>query len=588
MNWVNIGRRYARDVIEGHVPACEWVKLACRRSERDFERFAAPGALYRFDQGKANAVCGFISSLRHVQDSIATKAGDLFQPLPWQVWQLTNLFGYVWTDNGKQRFGRAYTEQGRGGGKTTLAAGIVLYRTFAAGVHGAQATCAASLRDQARLVLDTSRKMVLQDDTLRESLGLEVTANAILQPRTNSKLWALSAKALSAEGLSIDVGVLDEVHAQRGRALHDTLASGAAKKENSLFYMVTTAGDDSSGVAFEIHSFLEKLLTGEAEDDSYFCMMSTIDPGDDWQTPEAWRKANPSLGICIDERTLAEECKRAQQIPGARANFRTKHLCEWIQNGGDAPFLDDRAVKKCYDPDLDEKPFEGQAAASAADLASRLDLCSAYRIHSRRIDKKIHHYAFGRNWLPEAQRTANVSYPAWEQRGELVLTVGTTTDQDVIEAYLINQMEKYQLRDISFDPIQSSMLMNHLEKKGGKMIEVPQSAKYLTPGLLELQEAVVAGRFHTNSQILIWCLGNLRVRTVGTNMLQPVRPADRSLKIDAAVAVIMALRSVAGTPLDEWKTGPRIFSIDWSTGTIENVSERVEKQMDEESEALNG
>jgi phage terminase large subunit-like protein len=571
-DWVAIGRQYARDIIGNTIPACRWIKLACERSEKDFDRFAGPDSQYLFDDDKANAVCEFVSSLRHVQDSITTKAGDLFSPLPWQVWILTNLFGWTYRNNAATRFSRSYVELGRGNGKSFLASGILLFKTFGQNVFGSQAVCTASMMQQSRIVLDTSRKMVSQDPELADSLGLTVTANTILQSHTGSKLWALSAKASSAEGLSINVGCLDELHAARGRSLHDCLASGCTKKVDSLFTCITTAGDDSSGIAYEVHSFVEKVLTGESEDESFFSAMYGIDPGDDWTQPEVWQKANPSWGVSIDPRVMAADCKRAQQIPGSRANFRIKHLSEWIQNGGELPFLDEIAIRKTYDPELDERQFEGTPCTYGCDLASRLDLASCYRIHSRRINGKVHHYVFGRNWLPETQRKANVSYAAWEQRGELVLTDGVVTDQDAIETFLIGELEKYKVREISFDPIQSSMLVSHLQKRGGKTVEVAQSAKFLTPGVLELQESVSAGRFHTNSQILTWCLGNLRVRTIGSSMLQPIRPSDHSLKIDAAVATIMALRSVALVALDDSPRVPRIFSIDCESGAVTDHS----------------
>lgn len=412
--------------------------------------------------------------------------------------------------------------------------------------------------------------MVLQNEDLRRGLELEVSANMILQPRTNSRLWALPAKASSVEGLSINIGVLDEVHAQRGRSLHDTIASGCSKKTDSLFFMVTTAGDDCAGVAYEIHTFLEKLLVGEATDDSFWAALYTTDHDDEWHSPDSWKKANPSWGVSVDPRALEEECRRARQMPGARANFKIKHLCEWIQNGGELSFLDDRAIKKCYDPDLNEADFLGADATDGLDLASRLDMCSAVRVHSRRgTDKKIHHYAFCKSWLPEPQRTTNVAYEQWASRGELVIS-GDTADHDLIEEHLVAELEKFRVRDISFDPIQSAMLVTHMQKRRANlMVEIAQSAKYLTPGVLELQDAVASGRLHTNSQVLIWALGNLRVRTIGTNMLQPTRPPDRARKIDAAVALIMALRSVALAPLDESKPAPRIFLLDWDKGTLE-------------------
>ncbi|MGB7494059.1 MAG: terminase large subunit [Candidatus Acidiferrum sp.] len=574
MDWVKIGRQYANEVLDGKTPANRWIRLACKRSEEDFDRFAAHDSVYLFDEGKANSICEFLTGLQHVQDSILTKAGDRFVPLPWQAWVLTSVYGWVWRDTGKRRVRRAYSEMGRGNGKSALSSGVVLYSAFAEGVGGAQVVCAASMQDQARIVLDGARRMCQANTDLCRLLGLEVRANKIIQPRSNSVLWALPAKSSSAEGLSTDFACLDELHAARGRSLFDTLALGCSKKNDSLFWCISTAGDDASGVAYELHNFAEKLLVNEVEDDSSFFALYGIDPEMDWRTNEAHRCANPSYGVTIDPRTMMNDCKRAQQIRGSQASFRTKHLTEWIMNGGEIPFLDEISIRKCYEPDLDESQFAGTPCAVGCDLASRLDLASCYRIHSKRIDGKVHHYAFGKNFLPETQRKANVAYPAWEQRGELVFTPGTTTDQDVIETHLTGEMEKFQVREISFDPIQSSMLVTHLEKKRtGSTVEVAQSAKYLTPGVLELQEAVASGRLHTNSQILIWCLGHLRCRTIGSNMLQPIRPADHSLKIDSAVACIMALRSIALVALDETPRAPRVFFIDWEQGTVTNGAE---------------
>jgi phage terminase large subunit-like protein len=505
-----------------------------------------PVSRYSFDAEKANDICNFSATLRHVQDSITTRA-----------------------DTGRLRFSRCYSEMGRGNGKSFLSSGVVLYKSFADGTYGSQAICAASLRDQARIVLDTARQMVIKDEQLRKSLGLEVTAHTIIQPQTNSKLWALPARASTAEGLAINVGILDELHLQRGRSLYDTLSTGCTKKDDSLLFLVTTAGNDEAGIAYELHSFLERVLTRENEDESFFVAMYGIDPDDDWHNLSSWQKANPSWGVSISPRALEEEFQRAKQIPGARANFRIKHLSEWIANGGDVPFLDASAIKRCYDADLDESQFDGKPAVAAADLASRLDMCSYVRLHSRRIDKKINHYVFCKNWLPESQRDATVAYANWIERSELVITPGQVTDQDAIEEFIAGEMEKCTIRDFGFDPIQSSMLLAHLMKRGLAAVEIMQSAKILTPGVHELQDAVMGGRLHTNSQILIWALGNLRVRSVGSSMLQPCRPADRALKIDAAVALIMALCSISTLPLDESKRSPRIYFMDDNTGQIE-------------------
>jgi phage terminase large subunit-like protein len=87
-----------------------------------------------------------------------------------------------------------------------------------------------------------------------------------------------------------------------------------------------------------------------------------------------------------------------------------------------------------------------------------------------------------------------------------------------------------------------------------KFIEFTQSGKYYTSGMLLLEELVADGRFHTDSPLLMWCLANLRCKKGVTNLLYPTRPKEQSQKIDAAVAVVMALTACSTTPLTESTT----------------------------------
>lgn len=553
-------------------------------SEDDFTKYSGGDSLYYFDETAAADACDFLSALRYVDDGVFTKAGDLFELLPWQVWVTIHVFGWRWRDTDRRRYRRAFLLVARGNGKSTFCAGLSLYSLFCENIQGGQGCCAASNKDQARLVLDVARRMAQQDKQLREMLELKVFADEIKQPTSGSRLWALPAKASSAEGLALNVGVLDEVHVARGRALFDSLASSCSKRSDSLFLMATTAGDDEAGVCVEILSFLERVLAGTAEDPSFFCALYTIDPDDivNWDSDTVWQKANPSLGFTVDPRSLAEECARGRQIPGSKANFLMKHLNVFVQGGTTSPLLNHADIKRCYEPALEVESFLGTPCAMAADLASRLDLCSAVRVHTRRIKGAIHYYVFVRNWLPEARRTATPAYAQWEVDGELLFTEGPTTDLDVVEAYIAWQLDKYAVRDISFDPVQASQMMGHFEKKRkGLTLDVPQHAKNMTIGINELEAAVASGRLHTNSKVLIWALGNLRCKTIGSSLKQPVRPEDQLKKIDPAVALIMALRSTSMKPLDEARR-PRVLLLGQSgpiteAGTGKNV-EAISKE----------
>jgi phage terminase large subunit-like protein len=558
-----IANEYIASVLAGKEVVSEWVRLACQRQVDNLAQWATDGP-YRFDEAAANRVCWFAEQLQHVKSSVATKAGDKIRLQRWQVFILTTVYGWLWRNSGTRRFRRAFLLLGRGNGKSTLASICALY-AFCQNEGGAQVVTAASVLSQARIVLDDARDMVKGNKALAARLGLEVTANEIQQPATNSTMWSLSKSPSAAEGLSISTAVLDEVHCAGkgpgGRQLHDVLSTGTTKKRDSLFWLVTTAGF-SDGLGEEICEFLQQVLLGEANDESYAAFLFCVDPADDWRDPQIWPKANPGLNISVDENALAEECNRARQLPGLAAAFRTHHLCQWLANGGADAFLPQDLVRACYQ-DLREEDFVGQPCAGGLDLSRRLDLTSYVRLYSRR-DKngKLHHYAFNKNWIPEktARESTVSAYANFIARRELVCQPGSTIDLDFVEEFLMQDIARHpnhKYRNISFDPMESGTLCNHLRKRTGRedlMVETPQSSKYMTPGAIFLQSAVASGTFHTNSALLLWCLQNLHCKNYSSNLIQPIRNEDRTLKTDAATACLLACRSIALVPLED--SGP--------------------------------
>jgi phage terminase large subunit-like protein len=102
------------------------------------------------------------------------------------------------------------------------------------------------------------------------------------------------------------------------------------------------------------------------------------------------------------------------------------------------------------------------------------------------------------------------------------------------------------------------LLITRLQKihpeKEAVFVEMTQSAKYFTPGMLLLEELVADGRFHTNSPLLTWCLANLRCKKGFGNLMFPVRPKNVEQKIDGAIAAIMTLLACSTTPLTESTT----------------------------------
>lgn len=560
-DFIQIAASYSQAIISGEIPACQWTIAACERARRDHARqLEDPQWGFRFSPDAANRVCRFIEQLRHTKSSVSTKADETIELLPWQVFILTEIFGWLRKDNGTRRYRRSYIEVGKGNGKSTLAAGIALYMAFCDGEGGADVLCAASMKEQARIVLDTARQMSQKDKNLCKHLGIKTQAHDILQAATQSRMRALPAKASSVEGVSLHCAILDELHAQRGRALYDCLSTATTKRGNSLFAMVTTAGNDCAGIAFELHQFIERLLNQEVEADTFFAILYGIDPADSWDAPIAWQKANPSWGVSVDPSVMAEEASRAAHMPGERQAFRVFHLSEWLMNGGEESFLDFNVVRQCYDKSLNEDEFKDQPCVLGADFANKIDLCSLVRVHNRSVNGKTHFYVFSKNWMPEqtVKNSPVSSLRGWVETGQLISTAGNVVDFDAIEETIVQEWGKCAPRDFNYDPMQAGMLVTHLKRRTEKwdaFVEITQFAKNMTDGMNLLQEIAVDGRLHTNSQVLLWCLANLMHRRFGLHFISPARPKDASKKIDAAVALVMALKSCAACPLDESDSG---------------------------------
>jgi phage terminase large subunit-like protein len=75
-----------------------------------------------------------------------------------------------------------------------------------------------------------------------------------------SKFEALSAEGSTLDGLNIHFGCIDELHAHKTRTVYDVVETGTGKRDNSLLWVITTAGSNRSGICYEIRTFVTRML----------------------------------------------------------------------------------------------------------------------------------------------------------------------------------------------------------------------------------------------------------------------------------------------------------------------------------------
>ncbi len=539
-------KQYAQAVVSKEILTCEWVKKACQRQLDDLVRFKRKSSIFQFNpelldrHGRpyrpADNLCSFIERLPHVKGPLA---GQMIVLEPWQVFILSTVFGWVKSD-GKRRFRRSYIEVPRGNAKSTLSSAVGLYMLAADREGGAEVYSLATTRDQARIVFGDAQTMARMSPGFRSRFSVNVGAHNMHVLQSGSKFEALSAEGSTLDGLNIHMGCIDELHAHKTRTVYDVVATGTGKRDNSLLWVITTAGSNRSGICYEVRSFVTKLLNGVFQDDTQFGIIYGLDEGDDWAAKDSLIKANPNWGISVREEILVPLQAKAMQLPSAVNNFKTKHLNEWVS--ADKSWMDMRAWDAGMNPDLELDQFLGQPCWIGLDLASKTDIAALVMLFQH-PDTPDAFVVFGKYYLPEdtVQAAGNSQYQGWSHTGLLSVTPGNVIDFSWIEADLLEIASKFSVEAVAFDPFQATQLSTRMLAEGLPMIEVRPTVLNFSEPMKTLEALVLQKKLvHDGDPVLAWMASNVVAHTDVKDNIYP-RKERAENKIDGIVALIMAL-----------------------------------------------
>jgi phage terminase large subunit-like protein len=552
IRYASLAKDYAKDVVAGKVLTSKWVRLACQRQIKDLIRFKGKESLYRFNpkltakNGRpfypADNLCAFIERLPHVKGPLA---GESIRLEPWQVFILTTVFGWIKAD-GNRRFRRSYIEVPRGNAKSTLSSALALYMLAADGEGGSEVYSLATTRDQARIVFGDAQTMARKSAGFRSRFGVEVGAHNMHVMKTGSKFEALSAEGSTLDGLNIHFGCIDELHAHKTRTVYDVVETGTGKRDNSLLWVITTAGSNRAGICYEVRTFVTRLLDGVFEDDSQFGIIYGLDETDDWITEESLIKANPNWGVSVRPEVLLPLQAKAMQLPSAVNNFKTKHLNEWVN--ADSSWMDMRAWDRCAYPSLTLAAYAGQPCWIGLDLASKVDIAALVLVFTH-LEIDGAYAVFGRYYLPEdtVHANGNSQYQGWMNAGRLTVTPGNVIDFGWIEADLIDFVSRHSVQAVAFDPFQATQLSTRMLSEGMPMIEVRPTVLNFSEPMKTLEALVLQGKLiHDGDPVLGWMASNVVAHLDAKDNIYPRKERPEN-KIDGIVALIMGL-SRAITP----------------------------------------
>ncbi|MBE9509152.1 MAG: terminase large subunit [Chloroflexi bacterium] len=555
--------QYADDVISGKQVACKAVRLCVERHLKDLETGKDRG-LY-FDEEAAQYVLDFFGYCRHYKGEWAGQVIDLE---PWQQFRHWVLFGWM-RDDGLRRFREAYTQVGRGNGKTTEAAAIGLHLAFYDGEPGGEAYSCATKRDQARISHKAAIKMVKKSPELKSDIGIR--RDNLFCEATDSMFEPLGADADTLDGLRPNVVLVDELHAHPNGKMLDVMDTGTGARRQPMLYVMTTAGDDLTSVCYDQYTYAMQVLKGVIQDDTFFVYIAELDEGDDWEDQALWVKPNPNLNVSVKLDDLQRKAKKAKMIPGRLNGFLTKHMDMWVRQVSRWIDLDSWDACSPVDPenheavrayiDKMEHELEGQPCLAGLDLGYARDL-SAFALIFPPKEEGGNYRLVTRFWMPEESPERVLpkyreQYEVWLREGWIIGTPGNVVDYGIIERDMLRLAEIYEIREAAFDRMFAGQLAQNMQGHGWVMIATSQGFSGMNAASREFETLILDGRLdHGGHPVQRWMVDCVSIQENSGGNIRPAKPERKTgKKIDGVTAAIMGL----GRTILHEEEGPSVY-----------------------------
>src|SRR4051794_10660701 len=273
----------------------------------------------------------------------------------------------------KRRLG--ISSQPKGGGKTSLCAGLVLCHLLGPESEPRGEVYSAAVdRGQAAIIFAEAEAIILQVPEFAASTNIarfHKRIEVLSGDGAGSTYAALSSDARGAHGLSPSLFVYDELAQAKDRELLDNLVNGLGKRKEALGLIISTQAPDDT---HPLSTLLDDGLSGT--DPSIFVQLIAAPPEADPFAEETWFACNPALGKYLSLSEMRQAAERARRIPAFESSFRNLRLNQRVDASEDDRIVT-LSVWKRGNVMVDRRALAGRTCYGALDLSGKHDLTAA-------------------------------------------------------------------------------------------------------------------------------------------------------------------------------------------------------------------
>jgi len=503
------------------------------------------------------------------------EAGRPVELQPWQVFDLSVVYGFVHKDTGARRFKRSYEKRARANFKSTEKSCLLLYHMCADVMYppyqpelavwelSPEVLCAAVDRAQALRVYGDAKEIARASPNIAKRLYIP-KSNPITH-RTRGGF----AKALSKDTRNKDSGapsftIIDEYHSHPDSIIYDVTLNSLGKRPQAFFSVITTAGDDAQSKPCYIEEeYTKRILAGEVEDETYAVFIRELDEGDNPHDRVVWVKANPCLRYPNEYSKYLLEQIEAEYTAAYGSNdpdkiraFLTRRMDLW-QIGSVNHYLDERCMALAKQAMIPREEFaaltDGLACHCGFDLGKRIDLSGAaavFDLPDGRIALKMHGF-MPENGAQRHEHTDRVPYLFWARDGYCTLTPGDVTDNSYVYNWICagEREHRWRVDEVDYDGHNATDLairMNEDRNREDFCVEVAQTCAGQNLAVKTFRELLLQGRVVIEeSPLVLWCLANaIEIQNNYGDIKLSKRHKDDTQRIDPVAAAMNALARV--------------------------------------------
>ena len=351
---------------------------------------------------------------------------------------------------------------GRGNGKSTFLAALGLWALFDPDESGAPQipVVATTVQQAVTSVYGVALAMVREEWELSSRCFIysAIGAQKSVTPLNHGEMFPRSNDPDGLQGLDMSLGIVDEIGFMPVDSWESmVLASG--KRPRSLVVGIGTPGLEKSNALWRMR---ERARHGDLPAGFRFTEFAA-DEGCSVHDELQWEKANPALVEGYMNRSALEMA--AAMSP--ESHFRIFRLGQWHE-GTDCWLGDDG--KKVWDELEDDwELVDGEPVWVGVDVALKHDSTAVVWVQ-RRDDGRWH--AEAKVWNPVESGRLDVA--------DVMATVRELGD-------------RFDVREVSFDPRFFDLPAQQLLDEGFPMVEIPQSLQRMTPAVGATFEAIKRG-----------------------------------------------------------------------------------------------